>query len=119
MLTGREIKSETRKKLSEKAKEKGYRDNLKKGTPAAMKSPKMGRFDTNVNAKDWILISPAGKRYECHSLMNFVRNNPDIFGIDGSDDEVGKFANGLRTIKCNILHNRKGQTFHGWTIEIK
>lgn len=119
LLTGREIKVETRQKQSEKAKERGFTDNLKKGTPAALKSPKSGRYDTNINAKEWVLISPAGKRYKCRSLMNFVRNNPDIFGIDGSNEAVKKFANGLRSIKCNILHDRRGQTFHGWTIEIK
>ena len=119
LLTGKEVKAETREKLSEIAKERGFTDNLRKGTPAAQKSPKVGRFDTNVNAKDWILISPAGKRYECHSLKNFIRKNPEIFGIGGTDEEVEKIANGLRAIKCNILHNRKGQSFHGWTIEIK
>ena len=118
-LKGKEVKQHTREKLSEIAKGKGYTENLKKGTPAALKSPRSGRFETNVNAKDWILISPAGVRYECHSLSNFIRNNPDIFGMDGSDEEVRKFTNGLRAIKCNILHNRRGQSFHGWTIEIK
>ena len=116
---GKKISEEARTKLSEAAKKRNSYENLKSGTHAAKLSPKSGRFETNVNAKDWILISPAGVRYECHSLSNFIRNNPDIFGMDGSDEEVRKFTNGLRAIKCNILHNRRGQSFHGWTIEIK
>lgn len=119
LLTGKVVKAETRKKLSEIAKSKGMTENLKKGTPAAQKSPKSGRFGTNVNAKDWVLISPTGKKYECHSLTNFIRKNPDLFEIDGSDEAVNRFANGIRVIKGNIRHNRRGQTFHGWTVEIK
>lgn len=120
MLTGREVKGETREKLSEKAKERGFTDNLKKGTPAARSSPKSGRFETNVSAKEWILLSPEGTEYKCRNLKNFIRTNPVLFGIDGSDDKaVERVAAGFRTIKGNILHSRRGQTYHGWTVEIQ
>lgn len=42
----------------------GKTANLALGTPAAQKSPKSGKFLTNVNAKDWHLISPDGKEFK-------------------------------------------------------
>ena len=40
------------------------------GTEAVHASPNSGRFVTDVNAIDWVLISPEGVRYECHNLKN-------------------------------------------------
>lgn len=34
----------------------------------AKRSPKSGRFETNVNAKEWHLVSPEGKHYQFRSL---------------------------------------------------
>ena len=45
---------ESRKKLSAR----GQTDNLRMGAEAAMKSPKSGAFEANVNAKIWVLRSP-------------------------------------------------------------
>ena len=42
----------------------GKTANLALGTPAAQKSPKSGKFLTNINAKDRHLISPDGKEYK-------------------------------------------------------
>ncbi len=115
---GRKIPSTTIAALSSSAKQRGFTENLKKGTPAAMASPKSGRFETNVSAKSWILVSPSGERYECRNLMCFIRKNPHLFCIDGSnDDEVRRISAGFRTIKRNIRLNRKGQSYLGWTLE--
>lgn len=116
---GRKLSNKARANMSEAAKKKESYDNLKKGTPAAQKSPKSGRFDTNINAKDWVLISPEGIRYECHSMINFIRKNPELFGINGDDESVNRCAAGIRTIKGNILHGRRGHTYHGWTVIVK
>ena len=115
---GRKIPSTTIAALSSSAKQRGFTENLKKGTPAAMASPKAGRFDTNINAKDWTLISPFGETYKCHSLTNFIRKNPQLFDIDGSDEEVNRVAAGIRSIKGNMKHNRRGHSYHGWTLEL-
>ncbi len=116
---GRKIPSTTIAALSSSAKQRGFTENLKKGTPAAMASPKSGRFETNVSAKSWILISPSGKRYECRNLMCFIRKNSHLFCIDGSnDDEVRRISAGFRTIKGNMTHNRRGHSYHGWTLEL-
>lgn len=115
---GKKMSDESVAKMSTHAKSLGQTENLKKGTSAAKESPKSGRFETNINAKDWILISPTGKRYECHSLNNFIRKNSQLFGIDGSDNEVNRIASGFRVIKRNIKKNRRGITYLGWTVEI-
>lgn len=116
---GKKMSETAVERMSAWAKSRGFTDNLKKGTQAAMASPKAGRFETNVSAKDWILISPSGERYECRNLMCFIRKNPHLFCIDGSnDDEVYRISAGFRTIKRNIRLNRKGQSYLGWTLEL-
>lgn len=116
---GKKMSETAVERMSARAKSRGFTDNLKKGTQAAMASPKAGRFETNVSAKSWILISPSGERYECRNLMCFIRKNPHLFCIDGSnDDEVRRISAGFRTIKRNIRLNRKGQTYLGWTLEL-
>lgn len=119
VLKGHTISEETKNKISEKAKRQDRTEILSKGNQASQKSPKSGRFDTNVSAKDWILISPEGIRYECHSMINFVRKNPELFGINGDDESVNRCAAGIRAIKGNILHGRRGHTYHGWTVIVK
>lgn len=115
---GKKMSETAVERMSARAKSRGFTDNLKKGTQAAMASPKAGRFDTNINAKDWVLISPFGETYKCHSLTNFIRKNPQLFDIDGSDEEVNRVAAGIRTIKGNMKHNRRGHSYHGWTLEL-
>lgn len=115
---GKKMSETAVERMSARAKSRGFTDNLKKGTQAAMASPKAGRFDTNINARDWILISPFGETYKCHSLTNFIRKNPQLFDIDGSDEEVNRVAAGIRTIKGNMKHNRRGHSYHGWTLEL-
>lgn len=118
VLKGHSVSDKTRKKLSQKALQHDRSAILCRGTPAAQKSPKSGRFDTNINAKDWIIISPTGEKYECHSLKNFIRKNPKLFDIDGSDKEVYRISKGFYTIKRNTMLNRRGQSYYGWTVEI-
>lgn len=115
---GKKMSETAVERMSARAKSRGFTDNLKKGTQAAMASPKAGRFETNVSAKDWVLISPFGETYKCHSLTNFIRKNPQLFDIDGSDEEVNRVAAGIRTIKGNMKHNRRGHSYHGWTLEL-
>lgn len=115
---GKKMSEASVERMSAWAKSQGFTDNLKKGTQAAMASPKSGRFETNVSAKDWILISPFGETYKCHSLTNFIRKNPQLFDIDGSDEEVNRVAAGIRSIKGNMKHNRRGHSYHGWTLEL-
>lgn len=60
-------------------KSRGYTKNLQKGVDGAKKSPNSGAFETNVNAKHWVLKAPDGKLYEIDNLANFIRERGDDF----------------------------------------
>lgn len=38
------------------------------------------------NAKHWIIESPSGQIYECDNLLNFIRENSDLF--DGTEKQA-------------------------------
>lgn len=117
MLTGRGVSAVTREKISERAKQRGYTDNLRRGTPAAQASPKSGRFTTNSSAKSWILLSPDGRRFECTNLNEWIRHNVELFNCELTDENVSRIASGFRVIKRNIKRGRGCQTYKGWTLE--
>lgn len=75
------------------------------------KSPNTGRFETNTHAKKWILTAPNGTVYKFRNLSLFIRNNPELFDIDGSDEKVLKILKCLSGIKSN------GRKWHGWTAQ--
>ena len=60
-------------------KAKGYPSAFRFGTKAAQKSPVAGPFETNQNAKHWVLKSPKGVLYEFDNLTLFVRKHPEFF----------------------------------------
>lgn len=49
------------------------------GTESARKSPVSGPFESNQNAKTWLLRSPDGKVYKVRNLAKFLRDHPDWF----------------------------------------
>lgn len=74
------------------------------------KSPKTGRFETNMHAKNWILTAPNGTVYKFRNLSMFIRNNPELFDVNGTDGDVLKIVRQLSHIRnCN-------KKWHGWTI---
>lgn len=117
VLKGHKVSESTREKIRSAAKSRGYTDNLAKGTPAAQKSPKGGRFDTNSSAKSWTLVAPDGRFFQCTNLNNWIRSNIELFDCDLTDENVNRISAGFRTIKRNIKTNRSGQTYKGWTLE--
>lgn len=116
ILTGHAVSDSTRAKISSAAKQRGFTENLAKGTPAAQNSPKGGRFDTNASAKTWTLVAPDGRQFECTNLNNWIREHADMFEIEPTDENVRRVSAGFRIIKRNIKLNRSGQTYKGWTI---
>lgn len=91
---------ESKRKLSER----GQTDNLKMGTPAAKRSSNSGRFETNVNAIDWHLISPEGKHYYFHSLHHWLRENcRELFGVEPDSREFINIRSGLSNAKRAML----------------
>ena len=96
--------------------ERGETENLKLGTKAAKKSPKSGRFETNVNAIDWHLISPEGAEYKFHSLNFWLRENcRDLFGCEPDSREFNNVRSGLSGAKRAMKGGTYGSTtYKGW-----
>lgn len=84
----------------------GVTDNLRRGTPAAKKSPRAGRFETNINAKTWVLKSPENVIVEVKNLKNWARNNTQLFGEDNTEEAAIKIASGIRQLKRSMEGKR-------------
>lgn len=96
----------------------GQTANLKLGMEAAMRSPKSGRFVTNINAIDWHLVSPEGKHYYFHSLAFWLRQNcQELFGCTPDSREYKNVSSGLRGAKRAMLGGSYGCcTYKGWSV---
>lgn len=84
----------------------------------AQKSPKSGKFLTNINAKDWHLISPDGKEYKFHCLNYWLRENCDkLFGCMPDSKEFRNVSTGLSGAKRAMLGKKYGCcTYKGWKV---
>lgn len=112
--TGYKLPKETRDKISEKAKGRDMTSFQSLGTEAAKISPKSGRFETNVNAKTWHLVSPEGKEFICRNLRMWVREHCSLFGMEPSEHS-------FRNIYSGLVQAKKGvhvSTYKGWRAEI-
>ena len=112
---GHGVDEATRSKISEKAKDRDMTGLG--GTEAAQASPNSGRFVTNVNAIDWVLVSPEGVRYECHNLNEWVRNNYQLFGEPAySERIVNNSRSGLTNAKRGAMGKPIICTYKGWRV---
>ncbi len=98
----------------------GETENLKKGTPAALLSPKSGSFETNVNAQDWILIDPDGNLHYIRNLSLWCKNNAaEIFGRTPHQVKTGllqikRSIQGKRS-KSPVMHYREWGLKDTWS----
>ncbi len=114
----KEVPLSVRQKISESAKGRDMSLIQKAGTEAAKESPNSGRFETNVNAIDWHLISPDNKHYYFKSLNNWLRENcEELFGCKPDSRECKNVASGLRGAKRAMLGKNYGCcTYKGWQV---
>ena len=115
--TGRKHSDEARRKISDAAKGRDMSGIQKIGTDAALRSPKSGRFETNVNAIDWHLISPDGKHYKFHSLQYWLRENcRELVGCEPDSREFHNIRAGLCNAKIAASGRGKYRccTYRGW-----
>ena len=98
---------------------KGITENLKLGTAAAQQSPIAGRFETNREAKVWILIDPTGQEITVRNLILWARENTGRFGKPEGDHSARQIASGFRAIAQTLLGTRKtpAMTYFGWTLK--
>ena len=102
--TGRVFNNSVKQKLSKKAKGRDMTELQVLAVSAAMISPKSGKFETNINAMDWHIISPGGKHYEFHSLHHWLRENGrELFGCEPDSVEFKRVCSGLSGAKRAML----------------
>lgn len=115
VLKGHKVTDEVKAKMSEAAKKRDS-ENLKKGTPAAQKSPKGGRFETNSSAKDWTIMSPEGEIYNIINLKHWIRQNQEKFGDDLCEADINRISSGLRVVAKNTRTGKGCTTYKGWSV---
>ncbi len=62
-------------------------------------------------SKHWVIESPSGRIYECDNLMNFIRENPDLF-----DGTLKQAFDGFQKIRASMEGKRKhpSKSWKGW-----
>ena len=114
---------ETKSKIS-KARLQNPRCGIiqKIATDAAKKSPKSGRYETNIHAIDWHLVSPDGKDYYFHSLNFWLRENCiELFGFEPDSKQSYRAVTGLNRVKRSVMGRlpegqRPGYSYKGWRV---
>lgn len=109
-----------KKKLSAR----GQTENLRRGTPAAQNSPIAGRFETNQEAKVWILVDPSGREIAVHNLQLWCRDNVGLFGKPPGDRSARQISAGFRAIAQTMVGHRgapgkprRASTYMGWSLK--
>lgn len=113
---------------SEEAKSRlrknGQTENLKKGTNSLKKSPIYGRYETNKEAKIWILIAPSGNEIVVRNLMLWARENTHLFNKEPGDKSASQISSGFKAIAQTMTGKRgtpgkqRGvMTYFGWTLK--
>jgi len=110
----------SRRKLSER----GQTDNLKLGVLAVKRSPIAGRFETNQEAKIWILVDPSGREYVVRNLRLWAREHTDLFDKPPGDKSADQIAGGFSAIAQTLAGNRGApgkrsgaMTYYGWRLK--
>lgn len=93
--------------------------NQPKATAAARISRKSGKFETNIHAKKWQIVSPNNQIFIVRNLYQFVRDNGELFL---PQDVIFKRQGGKRGTGgeyCNATHGLRqaassGGTWKGW-----
>jgi hypothetical protein len=86
-----------------------YAGTLEKAHEVFPAHPLTGRFETNINAKTWIIQSPDGQIYECRNLKNWLREHVDM--LDGTVEQAW---DGIAKIKYTMQGKRKKNKSHQW-----
>ncbi|MNC21862.1 hypothetical protein D3C75_698480 [compost metagenome] len=84
-------------------------DALQKAHAAIPNSPLTGRFETHVNAKEWVIVSPVGQEFRCRNLMLWLREHEDL--LDGTPKQA---FDGFARMKQTALGRRKKGLVYQW-----
>lgn len=99
--------------------ERGQTENLKLGGAAAQQSPVAGRFETNQEAKIWILIDPSGNELIVRNLLLWAREHTELFNKPPGDKSAAQIAAGFRAIAQTLAGTRKtpAMSYFGWSLK--
>lgn len=117
--TGREKSIEEREKISKAAAGRDMTELQAMAIKAVSESPHTGKFETNINAKDWHLISPEGRHYFFHSLNFWMRENGEnFFGCKPDSREFHNAVSGLWGAKRAAQGKKTARccTYKGWKV---
>lgn len=90
--------------------------NLALGTPAARESPLAGPFETNQEAKSWLVVAPGGApTFEARNLRLWCEQHADLF----APDDWRAAYRGLRQVSAwwRGKTKRKVSQWKGWTLD--
>ena len=71
--------------------------------------PKTGLAETNIHAREWCFIDPAGERHVFTNLNHFVRENQGLF-------DPGDVAKAVGMLKQIGNPRNRAKSWRGWTI---
>lgn len=120
--TGKKRTEETKKNISASSKGRDMSKLHDIALEATKRSPKTGRFESNVNAMYWHLISPEGKHYMFKSLNFWLRKHcREFFNCEPDSKEYKSACSGLAGAKrAAIGRTGKSQklcdTYKGWRV---
>lgn len=88
--------------------------NLLKGAPTARVSPRAGPYESNVNAKRWVVISPDGEVYRIKNLRLWCETSAELFAPHRWRNAYA----GLRQVAAWLAGKRQRQVsqWRGWTL---
>jgi hypothetical protein len=119
--SGKAIKRATRSDKGQKKPQMAYGAvNQPLATAAARVSRKSGKFESNIHAKKWRIVSPSNQIFIARNLYQFVRDNSDLFlpkdvifkrrcGKRGTGGEYCNATSGL------LQAASSGRHWKGWT----
>lgn len=90
-----------------------YIGSLEKAHEAFPAHPLTGRFETNINARTWVIQAPSGEIYECRNLALWLREHAEM--LDGT---VTQAWDGITKIKYSMQGKRKNKNsqWKGWRL---
>ena len=112
---------EARKKMSEAHKNENVYKHLDEvrgdSTKALLKDPRYGRFETNVHAIRWHLVSPDGETFRFRNLNQWLRTvGSRYFDLDDSGPKFNKVRDRLQHVKWKTKKTGRQQHYRGWAV---
>lgn len=113
---------ENLRKLAESPKRKAHVKEMQiMGKNAAMELPGNQKGIENRTGKLWILIDPTGNKHAAINLLQFIRDNAELFDIMPDDEKsIRRISYGFRAISRTLSGTNSGRPVyhcHDWGLD--